>query len=218
MLASGVLGVTNVLSRRLRAVRPWCIAWRRAASMSVKDWKGSWQGGLVVQEGTPELTMVFHVDDEGECSMDVPAQGAMGLKGTVLIDGPSVTMDISGLGKFVTSTASPNTHGAVAGQWVQGGAAYDLSLKKMDHGECETLNRPQTPHEPFPYVNHDVEFKSFDDAVLRGTLGVPGGDCIGSIILLAGSGKHTRDQDVFGHKTLLVLADHLCPRRERRAP
>ena len=72
--------------------------------------------------------------------------------------------------------------------------------------------RPQEPKPPFPYTSEDVGFAS--GAVhLAGTLTIPAGDGpFPAAVLLTGSGAQNRDEEIFGHKPFLVLADHLSRR------
>lgn len=71
--------------------------------------------------------------------------------------------------------------------------------------------RPQHPGGPLSYLSHDVVFDSSNPGVAPvGTLTFPAtGGNFPAIVLLAGSGAHTRDGGMSLHKTLLVLADHL---------
>jgi len=71
--------------------------------------------------------------------------------------------------------------------------------------------RPQHPVSPLPYVQQDVVFNTPDPQVSPvGTLTYPtGGGTFPGVVLIAGSGAHTRDAGMSLHKTLLVLADHL---------
>ncbi|MET0808564.1 MAG: alpha/beta fold hydrolase, partial [Pseudoxanthomonas sp.] len=71
--------------------------------------------------------------------------------------------------------------------------------------------RPQHPVAPLPYVSQDVVFDTPDPAVSPvGTLTLPDpGGVFPAVVLVAGSGPHTRDGGMSLHKTLLVLADHL---------
>lgn len=71
--------------------------------------------------------------------------------------------------------------------------------------------RPQHPVGPLPYVAQDVVFDTPNPQVSPvGTLTYPkGGGSFPGVVLIAGTGAHTRDAGMSLHKTLLVLADHL---------
>ena len=72
-------------------------------------------------------------------------------------------------------------------------------------------HRPQHPVGALPYVAHDVVFDTPDPGVAPvGTLTYPSsGGPFPAIVLVAGTGPHTRDGGMSLHKTLAVLADHL---------
>ena len=90
------------------------------------------------------------------------------------------------------------------------GATFPLTLKR---GE-ETLKRPQNPVEPFPYKTEEVTFtNATDKATLVGTLSYPTDYKKGKtpvVLMVTGSGQENRDEEVFGHKPFLVIADYLA--------
>lgn len=71
--------------------------------------------------------------------------------------------------------------------------------------------RPQHPVGPLPYVSQEVVFDTPDPGVSPlGTLTYPSeGSSFPAVVLVAGTGPHTRDAGMSMHKTLLVLSDHL---------
>ncbi len=76
--------------------------------------------------------------------------------------------------------------------------------------------RPQEPKRPFPYTAEEVSYPVNDGSgvKLAGTLTIPQGSGQGSgpfsaVLLLSGSGPQDRDGSLYGHQTLLVIADHL---------
>lgn len=62
-----------------------------------------------------------------------------------------------------------------------------------------------------PYAQHDVYFDNIaGHDRLAGTLSVPNGKGpFPAVVLISGTGHNTRDEDVWGHKVFLVLADAL---------
>ena len=78
-------------------------------------------------------------------------------------------------------------------------------------GENKTVfNRPQTPKEPFDYKTEEVTFvNSIDKNTLAGTISIPknfkNSDKI--LVMITGSGKQNRDEELFGHKPFAVIAD-----------
>ena len=64
---------------------------------------------------------------------------------------------------------------------------------------------------PAPYVQREVHFNNLAAHIqLAGTLSVPNGKGpFPAVVLISGTGHNTRDEDVWGHKVFLVLADTL---------
>jgi uncharacterized protein len=71
--------------------------------------------------------------------------------------------------------------------------------------------RPQEPRPPFPYYEQEVVFQNQRDRVrLAGTLTLPlSPGPFPAVVLCTGSGPQDRNENLFGHKPFLVLADHL---------
>ncbi len=85
-------------------------------------------------------------------------------------------------------------------------AKKNMQVKRVDHP-----NRPQEPKAPYPYNAEEVTFENkAANVTLAGTLTIPlGNGPFPAVLLIAGSGPHARDAMKGGHKTMLVLADHL---------
>lgn len=64
---------------------------------------------------------------------------------------------------------------------------------------------------PAPYVQREVHFDNLAaHNQLAGTLSLPNmGGTFPAVVLISGTGRNTRDEDVWGHKVFLVLADAL---------
>lgn len=82
-----------------------------------------------------------------------------------------------------------------------------LTIGTVAYGQ----ERPQLPQPPYPYFTEDVTFTNKEGGFqLAGTFSRP--EAPGkypAVILISGSGPQDRDSDIFGHKSFLVLADHL---------
>ena len=74
--------------------------------------------------------------------------------------------------------------------------------------------RPQEPKRPFPYDEEAIHFDNPRAKVtLAGTFTRPkGAGPFAAVLLVAGSGKHTRDEIDAGHRIFLVLSDYLTRR------
>jgi len=72
-------------------------------------------------------------------------------------------------------------------------------------------NRPQEPKEPFDYQSEQVVFdNSVDSISLAGTFTYPkSGSHFTAVVLISGSGPQDRNSELLGHKSFLVIADHL---------
>ncbi|MBW2699739.1 MAG: alpha/beta fold hydrolase [Deltaproteobacteria bacterium] len=71
--------------------------------------------------------------------------------------------------------------------------------------------RPQTPRPPFPYSAQEVLYDNPKSGTkIAGTLTVPTGNGPHpGALLISGSGPQDRDNTMFGHKSFLLIADHL---------
>lgn len=170
---------------------------------------GVWTGKLNV--GPQTLTLVLHVAHETSgnvvCALDSPDQGAMNIpvkSDYCSADSISVSLEQLGL-----SYQGRLKGGEIVGTFTQG-MAFSLTLKR---GE-EKLKRPQNPVEPFPYKTEEVTFiNATDKATLVGTLSYPTDYKKGKtpvVLMVTGSGQENRDEEIFGHKPFLVIADYLA--------
>lgn len=97
--------------------------------------------------------------------------------------------------------------------------AYALSLKRATSADLSPTvhRRPQEEQiaaGPLPYVQKNVEFENASaHNRLSGTLSMPqGSGPFPAVVLVSGTGHNTRDEDVWGHKVFVVLADVLSRR------
>ena len=166
---------------------------------------GDWNGEIQTPSGPLGVGVTFAKNGS---TIDVPAQGlsARPLSGVKTEPG-DVAFAIPGL------PGAPTFHGAydpgtntITGQFAQLGQTLQLVLRR---GKTNGPNRPQEPKPPYPYRAEDVAYPS-GAITIAGTLTEPQGDGpFPSVILINGSGQNNRDEEVFGHKPFLVLADAL---------
>lgn len=85
------------------------------------------------------------------------------------------------------------------------------------HAQAPYGRRPQTPVAPYPYRTEEVQFVNpVDSAVLSGTLTYPVNydsmptDSVRVVLMVTGSGQQNRDEEMFGHKPFLVMADYFA--------
>jgi pimeloyl-ACP methyl ester carboxylesterase len=177
--------------------------------LPAQDIAGTWSGALNVQ-GT-RLRMVFHIDqtDSGLVStLDSPDQGAKGIPvDLTTFAAPRLRIELRRIGAVYEGTLSGDS---ITGTWKQSVAELPLVLKRGEASVSER-RRPQEPVPPLPYKEESVRFANDAAGVtLAGTLTLP--PTPGphpAVILISGSGPQNRDEEVFGHRPFLVLADHL---------
>lgn len=182
-------------------------SWLGVSAQHAMD--GVWTGKLNV--GPQTLTIVLHVAHETSgnvvCSLDSPDQGAMNIP--VKSDYCSADSISISLAQLALSYQGKLKGNEIVGTFTQG-MAFPLTLKR---GE-ETLKRPQNPMEPFPYKTEEVTFtNATDKATLVGTLSYPTDYKKGKtpvVLMVTGSGQENRDEEIFGHKPFLVIADYLA--------
>jgi uncharacterized protein len=171
---------------------------------------GSWLGKIPA--GGISLRVIFNITMAGKDSLtvtlDSPDQGAKNIKiGPVSLNGNDITIKAPLLLGEYKGTVTNDT--LIKGTWTQNGTVTPLDLTKLK--SAFSLNRPQEPKPPFPYLSEDVTFKNEKAGInLAGTLTLPKGDGpFPAVILITGSGSQNRNEELFGHKPFLVIADYL---------
>jgi pimeloyl-ACP methyl ester carboxylesterase len=185
----------------------------RGLLWSNDDWLGYYEGSISIGEEVLEFRLVL--GDDG-LFMDIPAQGVSRLE---LV--PAEKPDTIGL--LLLAPALPDvrfkllpflSEEKIKGVWHQHNTDYQVTLTRFQNaaeGKMRLL-RPQEPKPPFPYRSEEVTFES-PDAELSGTLTIPKGKGpFPAAVLVTGSGPQNRDEEIFGHKPFLVLADYLSRR------
>ncbi len=90
---------------------------------------------------------------------------------------------------------------------------FAFVIIKLSLGDAAAVNgqRPQEPKPPYPYYEEEVFFLNEKHRIrLAGTLTLPQSEGpFPAVVLITGSGPQDRNEDMFGHKPFLVLADHL---------
>lgn len=185
----------------------WVLLCANASGQAVK-FTGTWQGILNVGV---ELHIVFHIKEDGkggyETTADSPDQSAFGLKceKTEIKDNEVVitmtSLNASYTGKLVNDST-------LDGTFTQG-ADIPLQLKKTE--KVEERKRPQTPRPPYPYKSEEVEYNNTDKSLNYGaTITIPAGNGpFPAAVMITGSGPQNRDEEILGHKSFAVIADHL---------
>jgi len=179
------------------------------SSVLGQDITGQWNGLLNVQG--MKLRLVFHITktDQGYSStMDSPDQGAAGIPmSSTVFENPKLILKLDAAGIEYTGELKEEM---VIGTFKQSGMSFPMDLKR-ESIEKPVVNRPQEPKKPYPYVLEEVTFENKEAGVkLAGTLTLPAKEGkYPAVVLITGSGPQNRDEELFGHKPFLVLADHL---------
>lgn len=169
---------------------------------------GIWKGSLMGQ-----LPVVFNVISDREATMSSPLQGAWGIpcdSVAVSPDGSSIYLGLSTLGAHYEGKLSDDGS-RLSGTFFQGMA---IGLDMTRGTEADLLpDRPQTPHPPYLYREEEVTMNN-GDVTLAGTLTLPALPAFSkrgypSVVLITGSGKQNRDEEILGHKPFAVIADYL---------
>lgn len=184
------------------------LAMPAATAQQPTDITGAWSGVLEVQ-GT-QLRLVFHIaaTEEGySATFDSPDQGGKDIPvaKTTFVDA-ELTLEMKNIGATYTGTLED---GVFDGTFEQGLQSLPLKLSR-DEAVLER-KRPQEPSRPYSYGEEAVSVKNISaEITLAGTLTLPATPGPHpAVVLISGSGPQNRDEEVFGHRPFLVLADHL---------
>ncbi|OXB11562.1 alpha/beta hydrolase [Flavobacterium plurextorum] len=178
--------------------------------MNGQEITGQWNGLLKVQNG--QLRVIFHVNktENGyNGTMDSPDQKVTGIPlGKVAFENSILKLEIPSA--QISYEGALNKDNIVVGKFTQGGQSLELDLSK-ETIQKQVYARPQEPQKPYPYYTEEVKFENkTDNVVLAGTLSLPKKEGnFPAVILITGSGRQNRDEELLGHKPFLVLADYL---------
>ena len=170
---------------------------------------GVWRGTLGPDVVDLEIRVTIAADETGvglTGTIDVPAQGIIDYAlVNVVQEGTDVSFAIPGI------AGDPTFDGVIDGDRIRGSFAQAglLLTFVLERDFDPAVLRPQEPRPPIPYTEEEVVLES-GDVRLAGTLTLPVGEGrVPALLLISGSGPQDRNQEVFGHKPFLVIADHL---------
>jgi len=174
------------------------------------DLSGTWQGIIVTPRATLHMGLTVTKAAVGyAATIDSYDQGGYGIPvATVKIEGLQLHLEISSINAVYDATLSADAK-TLTGKWTQRGHSIALNFTRGPGP-----NRPQEPKPPFPYRSEDVSYENAKAAVkFAGTLTLPSGSGpFPAVLLITGSGPQDRDENIFGHKPFLVIADFLTRR------
>ena len=175
------------------------------------EFGGRWQGSLALPN--KQLVLIFNIaknpDAKYSATLDVPEQGAKDIladKVTVYRD--SIEIKYRNLRASFIGALKPDSS-ILVGEWRQAGNAFTLTLQKND--KEYVIKREQDPVPPYGYNEEEVAIKNeISDVTLAGTLSYPKtGSKFPAVVLITGSGKQNRNEEIFGHRPFLIIADYL---------
>lgn len=171
---------------------------------------GIWYGGLDIQG--QKLPLVVHISEKDNLftsTFDSPMQGAkdIPIENTSFINNELI-LDATKVG-FIFKGKFENQK--ITGNFSQNGMNLPMVLSRED--ESKPQIRPQTPSAPYSYDTSEVNFKNeSQNNILAGTLASPKNFDKNApiLVMITGSGAQNRDEELFGHKPFLVIADDLA--------
>ncbi len=171
------------------------------------DFSGHWEGQIEVQgKAAPLLVDLAQKEGVWSGSADSPKEGARGIPLEPLrVQGAEIEFTLKG------ADGNPTYRGRLEDGKIKGTVSVSGLELPLVLGREKVIPpaRPQEPKPPFPYLAEEVTFQS-GAITLAGTLTIPSGDGpFPAVLLITGSGSQNRDEEVFGHKPFLVLADYL---------
>jgi len=193
-----------------RAIATAWVLWA-ALGAAGQDITGTWSGML--KAPGIQVRIVFRiskVDTGYSAVMDSPDQGVNGIPvASTRFDQGRLTLEIA---QPKIEYSGEQKDSLVTGTFRQGGLSIPLEMRRG--AATAKLVRPQEPVGPFPYTAEEVRFGNKDAGVtLAGTLTLPPGKgAFPAVVLITGSGPQNRDEEIFGHKSFLVIADALTRR------
>ncbi|MBD3287050.1 hypothetical protein GF359_10365 [candidate division WOR-3 bacterium] len=160
--------------------------------------EGTWEGGIIIQDIELGIEVEFIAEgDSLTATIDIPQQGARDLElVNVGFNDPKVNFELdAGPGLAVFSGELEEAE--IKGDFKQGAATGAFYLKPLVEIEI-------------PYTEEEVEIQSTDEVILEGTLTIPEGEELSpAVVLITGSGKQDRDENIMGFKMFAVIADYL---------
>ncbi len=170
---------------------------------------GIWQGTLGEKKNS--LLVIFRISEEEgklKCTMDIPQQMILDYKSTkVRADKDSLIIDIT---TYKASFKAILDKDSLRGKWYQSGNETPLVLGLTPAEKAFTMNRPQTPQPPYPYISKDVKFLNKKAKInLAGTLTIPDTTKLWPVVVLVtGSGAQDRNEALIRHEPFHVIADY----------
>ncbi|HPG73854.1 MAG TPA: alpha/beta hydrolase, partial [Bacteroidales bacterium] len=183
-------------------------------SQNSSPFTGYWYGMLEFMGSELIITLDISADSEANLTgmLHSPLQGANNIPITKLTTrGDSVYIEVKSMSAKIAGKLSDdgNKFDAVFTQ-----AVFTIPMQFERTEELFSLKRPQEPKPPFDYTSEDIFFENTKAGIrLAGTITYPKGEGpFPAVVLISGSGPQDRNEEIFGHKPFLVIADYLTSR------
>jgi len=179
------------------------------AQEAAGDWIGQLESGFKVR---------IHVDksDNGYTAKVINQSGNATQLDDVKVDGGHLNFGSSKLGLSYNGVWDEAKNSWVGVLSLQGEHSLNLKKASPDDLKPPVFSRPQEDAigaGSLPYDQKNVTFPSVSGVTLAGTLSLPRGKGpFPGVVLISGTGRNSRDEEVLGHKWFLVLADFLTRR------
>lgn len=175
-----------------------------------EDIVGLWKGKLQGHSVEFSLDILINEDNQTVAYLS-PNGGISKVKVSNLVNKKEkLSFEVPAEGVKYTGKLNKKDKG-IEGVFSQGNREFILNFSEAEKSKQVKLNRPQHPVKPYLYNTEDIVFENEKANIkLAGTLTTPKGKGpYPAVVLISGSGPQDRDQTFMGHKTFLVLSDHL---------
>ena len=165
--------------------------------------EGHWQGHVALPSGAT-LPLTLDVT-AGTAVLHSPAQGNAAIPATLEAAAGGVVLHMPAIG--ATFSPTERAGDVLDGPFVQHGATLGAHFERAPARRAAD----DTPVPPFPYETREFAIPAGGGVTLAATLDIPhAAGPVPGVLLIAGSGRQTRDEEVAGHKVFLYLADRLA--------
>jgi len=173
---------------------------------------GSWLGELEIPN-TAKLRMGITISKTTESSYkavlniidqatgDIPCDEVIHKNDSVIIRINRLGIEVAGI--------LDSENKSILSEFRQRGGIFPILFNRVD--KLPVLSRPQEPKKPYPYDEENVVFENKKAGIkLAGTLTYPKSKTkLPAVILVTGSGKQDRNEEVGKHKPFWIIADYL---------
>jgi pimeloyl-ACP methyl ester carboxylesterase len=170
-----------------------------AGIVYAQDIAGRWAGEIEIMNTKLGIVTEFRkAGDSLTGTIDIPMQGAMGLKLTsIKVKLPDVSFDL---------VVAPGNIATFRGKLLADSISGDFS--QSGYSGLFHLGR-EAAKKDLPFIEKEVKIRNGSHE-LAGTLTIPKkAGKYPAMIMVTGSGPQTRDEDIFGFKIFKIIAEHL---------